>query len=86
MFGNGLSPYGKACQAFVVKLVKGLMRGRIWQTCCIGNDLSMDADLAGMSRPLIHILLARGERAEPGLWTVEYLLSTHSFKSITAAT
>lgn len=51
MFWNGLSPCGKACQAFDVKLVKGLMRGRISQKWRIGNDLSMEADLAGMSRP-----------------------------------
>lgn len=37
--------------------------------------------------PLDKFLLARGKRADtPGLWRVEYLLSNHSSKSITAAT
>lgn len=53
--------------------------------------LSMGMEASGLDRQLkCHLdtfLLARGKRARsPGLWRVEYLLSNHSSKSITAAT
>ena len=65
----------------------GLQMMGDWQMRCIGSNLGMEADLIGNHMPLENFCSRVGNAQNiPGLWRVEYLLSNHSSKSITAAT